>query len=265
MLVTDTRLIRANSIFQRDHHPMRILFVSPQHRESAWLCKAFRESAHSLRCSNTLRDGILTASKESFDAIVLMIVDPSSYSEVTTALPQFESTADGAVIVAVLGPAKSADRIATLRAGADACFTHPYSYIEMHERMQVLHRTATDRNRRDQLPTPLRLDPQTRELVDGHRRLPLTKREYLVLECLLRQFDAPVRHDELLRYAWPEKEDIDLTTVSPLIWRLRRRLKEHLPDVNIATVSCYGYQLTRTSICVQASTQDLRSQFTVNT
>lgn len=265
MLVTDTRLIRANSFFHRDHHYMRILFVSPQHRESAWLCKAFRESAHSLRCANNLRDGILNASKESFDAIVLMILDPSSYSELTTALPQFESSSDGAVIVAVLGAAKSGDRIATLRAGADACFTHPYSYIEMHERMQVLHRTATDRHRRDQLPTPLRLDPLTRELVDGNRRLPLTRREYLVLECLLRRFDVPVRHDELLRYAWPEKDDIDLTTASPLVWRLRRRLKQHLPDVNIATVSCYGYQLTRTPIRVQASAQDLRAQFTANT
>ncbi|MFM0203174.1 winged helix-turn-helix domain-containing protein [Paraburkholderia fungorum] len=131
--------------------------------------------------------------------------------------------------------------------------------------MQVLHRTATDRRQRNHLTTPLRLDPLTRELVDGDRRLPLTKREYLVLECLLRQFDAPVRHDELLRYAWPEKDDIDLTTASPLIWRLRRRLKQHLPDVTIATVSCYGYHLTRTPICVQASAQDLRSQLTANT
>ncbi|MFL9902409.1 winged helix-turn-helix domain-containing protein [Paraburkholderia fungorum] len=244
---------------------MRILLVSLQHSESAWLCKAFRESAHSLRRSNNLRDGILTASKESFDAIVLLTLDPSSYSELTTALPQFESTADGAVIVAVLGAAKSSDRIATLRAGADACFTTPYSYIEMHERMQVLHRTAMVRHRREQPPTPFRLDPLTRKLVDGNLCLPLSRREYLVLECLMRQFDVAVRHDELLRYAWPEKEDIDLSTASPLVWRLRRRLKQHFPDVDIATVSCYGYQLTRTSIDVQASAQDLRSQLAANT
>ena len=93
---------------------------------------------------------------------------------------------------------------------------------------------------------PLRLDPIKRELIDGNRHLPVTKREYLVLECLMRQFDIPVRHDELLRYAWPEKEDIDFSTASPLVWRLRRKLRQHFPDVNIATVSCYGYQLTRT-------------------
>ncbi|WNC94562.1 winged helix-turn-helix domain-containing protein [Paraburkholderia sp. FT54] len=194
-----------------------------------------------------------------------MILDPSSYSELVTALPQFETAAEGAVIVAVLGAAKSSDRIASLRAGADACFTYPYSYIEMHERMQVLHRTTTVRRRRNQLPPPFRLDPLKRELVDGNRRLPLTKREYLVLECLMRQFDVPVRHDELLRYAWPEKDDIDLSTASPLVWRLRRRLKQHLPDINIATVSCYGYQLTRTPICVPASAQDPRSQRAANT
>jgi two-component system OmpR family response regulator len=245
---------------------MRILLVSPPHRESDWLSKALRESAHSLRRSNDLHDGILTASRESFDAIVLMILEPSSYPELTSSLRQFEASANGAVIVVVLGTATSGDRTAMLRAGADACFTQPYSYLEMHERMQVLHRTATVRHQRAQRepqesqPAQLQLDPLKRELVDGHRRLPLTKREYLVLECLMRQFDAPVRHDELLRYAWPEKEDIDLSTASPLVWRLRRKLKQHLPDVNISTVSCYGYQLTRTPVCVRAPVHDRYAQ-----
>jgi DNA-binding response OmpR family regulator len=161
-------------------------------------------------------------------------------------LRQLAAAANGTVIIVVLGPATAGDRVATLRAGADACFTQAFSYIELHERMQILYRTAMARRKRDQLPAPLRLDPLKRELVDGNRHLPVTKREYLVLECLIRQFDVPVRHDELLRYAWPEKEDIDLSTASPLVWRLRRKLKQHFPDVNIATVSSYGYQLTRT-------------------
>jgi two-component system OmpR family response regulator len=225
---------------------MRILLVSRQHRESEWLSKALRESAHSLRHSPDLSDGILDAPRESFDAIVLMVLDRASYPDLPTALRQFTSAANGTVIIVVLGPATAGERIATLRAGADACFTVPYSYIELHERMQILHRTAILRYKRDRLPPPLRLDPLKRELVDGDRHLPVTKREYLILECLIRQFDVPVRHDELLRYAWPEKEDIDLPTVSPLVWRLRRKLKQHFPDVNIATVNCYGYRLTRT-------------------
>jgi two-component system OmpR family response regulator len=225
---------------------MRILLVSPQHRESTWLSKALRESAHSLRHSHDLRDGISAAPKEAFDAIVLMVLDPASYPDLPAALRQFTSAANGTVIIVVLGPATAGDRIATLRAGADACFTLPYSYIELHERMQILHRAALFRHKRDWLPPSLRLDPLKRELVDGNRHLAVTKREYLVLECLMRQFDAPVPHDELLRYAWPEKEDMDLPTASPLVWRLRRKLKQHFPDVNIATVSCYGYQLTMT-------------------
>jgi two-component system OmpR family response regulator len=223
---------------------MRILLVSRQHRESEWLSKALRESAHSVRCSNDLRDGILTAPKESFDAIFLMLLEPSSYPELTIALRQFAAAANGAVIMVVLGPATTRERIATLRAGADACFTQPYSYIELHERLHILHRAAMVRYKRDELPTSLRLDPLKRELVNGNRHLPVTTREYLVLECLMRQFNVPVRHDELLRYAWPEREDIDPLTASPLVWRLRRKLKQHFPDVNIATVSCYGYQLT---------------------
>jgi two-component system OmpR family response regulator len=232
---------------------MRILLVSRQHRESEWLSKALRESAHSLRHSFDLRDGILTVPKESFDAIVLMALDPSSYSELPTALRQFAAAANGTVIIVVLGLATASDRIATLRAGADACFTQPYSYIELHERLQILHRTAMVRRKRDQLPPPLRLDPIKRELIDGNRHLPVTKREYLVLECLMRQFDIPVRHDELLRYAWPEKEDIDFSTASPLVMATSSRghgsIKPRVLNIRcrrpaVHTLACGEYPVT---------------------
>jgi two-component system OmpR family response regulator len=90
---------------------MRMLLVSRQHRESEWLSKALRESAHSVRCFNDLRDGILAAPKESFDAIFLMLLEPSSYPELTTALRQFAAAANRAVIMVVLGLATTRERI----------------------------------------------------------------------------------------------------------------------------------------------------------
>ncbi|MFL9870658.1 winged helix-turn-helix transcriptional regulator [Paraburkholderia megapolitana] len=226
---------------------MRILFVSAPHPESAWLFKALQESAHSLQRADDLRDGAFLAAQEPFDAIVMMSLDPASYAALLDMLPQFAAAAAGAAIVVVLGVASSQQRAQALRAGADACFGQPYSFIEMHERMQALQRTAgVNAGVVSGPPAPgaLALDALTRELTDGTRRLIVTRREYLLLECLMRQVNAPVPRDQLIRYAWPEKDDVDPSSVNLVVSRLRRKLVNELPDVQIETVSRYGYQIT---------------------
>ena len=108
---------------------------------------------------------------------------------------------------------------------ADACFGQPYSLIEMQERMQTLRRAASP------VLTPglairpsLKLDVQTRELVAGECRMALIRREYLLFECLLRDLNSPLPRDQLIRYVWPEKNDVDPSSVNLMVARLRRKL-----------------------------------------
>jgi two-component system, OmpR family, response regulator len=228
---------------------MRILFVAAPHPEAAWLFKALQESAHSLQRADDLRDGVFLAGQEPFDVIVAMSLEPGVYPALMSTLPQLVEAGGGAAIVTVFGQSSAQDRARALRAGADACFGHPYSFIEMHERMQALRRTSVSRAGQDQpaaapAAVTLTLNPLTRELVEGTRRLVVTRREYLLLECLLRQINAPVPRDQLIRYAWPEKDDVDPSSVNLVVSRLRRKLAQLLPEVQIETVSRYGYQIT---------------------
>jgi two-component system OmpR family response regulator len=240
---------------------MRVLFVGPSHPEAAWLFKALQESAHSLQRADDLRDGVFLASQEPFDAIVLMVLEVGSYSSLQGFIGEFAAAGSGAAIVAVLGAATAQDRTKVLRAGADACFCQPYSFIEMHERMAALQRvggggargalggSASASVSASLLPAVggAALDAATRELVCGGRRVAVTRREFLLLECLLRQVNAPVARDQLIRYAWPEKEDVDPSSVNLVVSRLRRKLSEDVPEVRIETVSRFGYQVSVSS------------------
>jgi DNA-binding response OmpR family regulator len=71
----------------------------------------------------------------------------------------------------------------------------------------------------------------------------MTKREYLLIECLLRQVNAPVARDQLIRYAWPDKEDVDPSSVNLVVSRLRRKLELNEFRARVETISRYGYQL----------------------
>lgn len=236
---------------------MRILLISPCHAEGAWLQKALQESAHSLQRAEELRDGLYIAGEEPFDAVIAVALDGAMLPELLGLLPRFAQATSGATIIAVLGIEASAQaRSQLLRAGADACFRYPFSFIEMHERMLALLRTGAAPVTHTTLtahgalpgvesdtPAPL-LDASTREIVEGARRAELTRREYLLVECLLRQPNMPVPRDQMIRYAWPEKDDIDPSTVNLVVSRLRRKLEREAIEVRIETISRYGYQLT---------------------
>jgi two-component system OmpR family response regulator len=226
---------------------MRILLVSSSETETVYLHKAFRESAHSVQVADNLRYALYLASYEEFDAIVISAVGLSLTMALFDALPELAQLPRAPSVIVALASGTAQDRARVLRAGADACFVQPYSFLEMQERMLALHRASAARSSQSaQLPihaSKLKLDPLTRDLVEDTRRVLLTKREYLLIECLLRQANAPVARDQLIRYAWPDKEDVDPASVNLVVSRLRRKLDLNGFRAKVETVSRFGYQL----------------------
>ncbi|EML1596234.1 response regulator transcription factor [Burkholderia cenocepacia] len=223
---------------------MRILLVTSPHPEASWLHKALQESGHSVPRADDLRDGLFLASQEAFDAIVATAFEPGGDVALRAMLPRFVADGGGAALVVLIGDASARERIQMLRAGADACFCAPYSFIELHERLQALQRLAGPRDAGRSIAGVSAVETLARELADGKLRLAVTRREFLLLECLMRHPNAPVPRDQLIRYVWQDKEDVDPSSVNLVVSRLRRKLARHLPDVRIDTVSRYGYQVT---------------------
>jgi two-component system OmpR family response regulator len=222
---------------------MRILLVSTSRADSAYLHKALRESAHSLQVTDDLRDGLFLASQDTFDVILIVVGERGQADTLPALLPDFSALPSSPATILLMGHATPTERARMLRAGADACFVQPYSFIEIQERMAALCRGASQRPCTQEFDDSVRLDSLTHELVEGHRRVAVTKREYLVIECLLRQSSGPVARDQLIRYAWAEADDVDASNVNVVISRLRRKLQQHGFTAHIDTISHFGYKL----------------------
>jgi len=237
---------------------MRILLISPPGAQADYLHRALGESAHSLQTTDDFRDGLYLASNDTFDAVLMVAPDVDTIASAEALLPpllsQFTHLPGSPVIVAVLGSASTADRVRLLRDGVDACFVQPYSFVEMHERMLALHRASPTQSVEHASNAPFRLDAATRELVAGEngaknageKRLPLSPREFLLIECLLRRSNVPVARDYLVRYAWPENDSVDPSNVNHVVTRLRRKFNKHGINAQLETISRFGYQLSHT-------------------
>jgi DNA-binding response OmpR family regulator len=131
------------------------------------------------------------------------------------------------------------DRVAGLALGADDYLPKPFSYAELLARVRAL-------GRRPGRPLPpvleragLTLDVPQRQAHRDGRYLPLSRKEFAVLEVLLRARGAAVSTEELLEQAWDERTDPFTTVVKVTVSKLRAKLGE--PPV-IVTVPG-GYRL----------------------
>ncbi|WP_028228379.1 response regulator transcription factor [Paraburkholderia ferrariae] len=218
---------------------MRVLLCSSSDTERAYLYKALSESLNSVEVADNLYYAVYLASHEPFDTVILCAPGADVNDGLGDALASCARLTDAPAIILALTRATPADCARLLRAGADACFVQPWSILEIQERMLALQRGT----QATAATPPVRLDPLTRDLVEGTRRVSLTTREYLLVECLLRQASAPVAREQLIRYAWPEKGDVEPSSVNLVVSRLRRKFEAHGARTSIETVNRYGYQL----------------------
>ncbi len=132
------------------------------------------------------------------------------------------------------------DKASGFELGADDYLTKPFELREL-----VLRLRALDRRRAHSRPpvreiAGLRLDPFRREVYrDGHY-VPLTRKQFAVLEVLVEAEGGVVGTEELLERAWDENADPFTNAVRITVSGLRKRLGE--PWI-IATVPGVGYRI----------------------
>jgi DNA-binding response OmpR family regulator len=132
------------------------------------------------------------------------------------------------------------ERVAGLGLGADDYLSKPFAYAELVARVQAL-------GRRSQAPLPpvlerygIVLDVPRRQAFRDGRYLLLSRKEYAVLEVLMRAQGTVVSAEDLLEQAWDEHTDPFTTVVRATISKLRAKLG---PPQIITTLPGIGYRL----------------------
>ncbi|MEU9185794.1 response regulator transcription factor [Streptomyces sp. NPDC048484] len=133
------------------------------------------------------------------------------------------------------------DRVAGLGMGADDYLTKPFSHDELLARVLALGRRT-----QPALPPVLehagiRIDTAGRQALRAGQRLALTRKEFAVLETLMRAGGGVVSGEDLIEKVWDENAGYDQNPVRVALSRLRTKLGG--PPV-IETVPGIGYRIS---------------------
>ena len=89
----------------------------------------------------------------------------------------------------------------------------------------------------------LRLDPVSREVHRGDTAVPLTPRQFAMLELLMRHAGEPLSKSAILGHLWDFSYDGDPNIVEVYVRQLRLRIDEPFGRRSLQTVRLVGYRV----------------------
>jgi len=135
------------------------------------------------------------------------------------------------------------DRVAGLDSGADDYLVKPFAFAELLARLRALARRAEPERPVVLEVGDLRLDPATRRVSRGSSEIPLSAKEFALLETFMRRPGEVLSRLTLLEHAWDLAYDNRSNVVDVYVRRLRRKLDEPFGRDSLETVRGAGYRL----------------------
>ena len=220
---------------------MKVLVVEDELKMASLLLRGFRNNGHAADVTRTGEDAVWMAVATHYDAIVLDVMLPG--------IDGFETLAalrrQGRWTPVLMLTARDAveDRIAGLDVGADDYLTKPFSFDEFLARVRALLRRGAAATAPILAVTDLTLDPATREVRRGGRRITLTAREYALLEYFLRNPGRVLTRPMLAEHVWGLDFDPESNIVDVYVGYLRRKIDGPGELKLLHTVRGAGYVL----------------------
>ena len=220
---------------------MRLLLIEDTGDVAEAVARSFalRGDAVDHAATLTEADGFLRA--QPYDVVILDIGLPDG--EGTEVLRALRARGDGTPVLMLTARGAVEDRVAALDLGADDYMVKPFDLRELQARVRALARRGAGGERAGTLSFGrLEFDPAGRELSVAGVPVVLTRREFSLLEILLRNRGRVVPkerlHEHLFSFA---DEEIGMNAVETQIARLRRKIEGG--GVTLHTLRGLGYQL----------------------
>jgi two-component system OmpR family response regulator len=218
---------------------MRILVVEDEKKISSLLLRRLKEEKFEV---DLLEDGNVVAGHAAvhpYDAIVLDIMLPGA-----DGLTVLRRLRDGGIKTPVLllsARGEVSQRVAGLNQGADDYLPKPFAMDELVARVNALLRRASGEKLSFYKVGDLSMNLLSREVFRGQRKVDLTKREFGLLEFLMRTPDQVLTRTQIQEHVWDYHFDPQTNLVDVYIQRVRRKVDDGEPLRLIHTVRGAGY------------------------
>jgi DNA-binding response OmpR family regulator len=179
---------------------------------------------------------------EAYDLVLLDLGLPKG-EEGLTALQHIRERNPDVPVLIVAGNGLADSRVRGLDAGADDYLTKPFSFAELSARIRAVLRRGSRPVQSLFQVEDLELDRVSRTVKRSGQLIPLTPKEFSLLEFLMLQAGRPVSRGSIVEQVWRMRGEMLTNVVDVYIKYIRRKIDGGYSHPLIHTVRGVGYQI----------------------
>ncbi len=221
---------------------MNILIVEDNRDLVQVLTEGFNELEFSVDSAYDGIEGLNKIRNNDYDCVVLDIMLPEmdGYELIGRMREEGKDTP----VIMLTAKDSIEDRVEDLNRGADDYLVKPFDFRELVARVNAVTRRRTEPKRTVLHCGPLMLDPIARECKAEGEMVPLRRREFDILELLMRFENQVFSREKIIGLVWKKEYDGTSNVVDVHVKYLRDKLRPYNLDTVVVTVRGVGYKVT---------------------
>ena len=229
---------------------MRVLLVEDDARIAHFVAKGLREQSYAVDVVGSGKEALYQAAISSYDLVILdvMIPAPDGFA----VCKELRSSGQRMPILMLTARDAVEDRIEGLDRGADDYLTKPFEFRELLARLRALLRRPTSLQPARLVVADLIVDTAGQTVSRGGKTIPMTAKEYALVEFLARNANRVVGRAEIAEHVWDEEFDPFSNLIEVYVNRVRRKIDTGAAKPLLHTRRGAGYVLSLSEASIEA-------------
>jgi len=221
---------------------MKILIVEDDKKIADALKRGFEQKSHVVDVAYDGISGNDFALSENYDVMILDIMLPDIDGMAICNNIRHEGITTPVIMLTARNHID--DVVEGLNTGADDYLTKPFEFDELMARVHALSRRPKNLEDNFLKCCKINMDLVKKEVKVGKNTINLSKKEFSLLEFLLRNKERVVTKEEIIEHVWSFDTEILENTVEVYIAYLRNKIDKPFSTHNIKTVRGFGYRIS---------------------
>ena len=222
---------------------MKVLVIEDEHKIANAIKQGLEQEKYAVDVCYNGDDGLSSVLNDDYDAVILDRMLPGSVDGIAIC-QEIRKEGNHVPILILTAKDQIRDRVAGLDAGADDYLIKPFAFEELLARLRALLRRPQDNIGSTLQVDDLTLDTVTYEVRRADKTITLSRREFSLLEYLMRNKDRVISKDNIIGHVWDFDADILPNTVEVYMGYLRGKIDKPFKGPNLLhTVRGFGYKV----------------------
>lgn len=221
---------------------MKLLLIDKNRELSQVLVEEFEGNGYLVDHSESGEDGLRNALRGNYNCIILDLMLPKMDGFQLIEKIREEGIDIPAMIITTKDSIE--DRVEGFERGADDYLIKPFDFRELLARVKALIRRGSGKKHPLIRCGELTLDPIARECRIEDTLVPLRKREFDILELLMKHENQVFTRERIISHVWQKEYDGTSNVVDVHIKYLRDKLRINNFDRIVVTVRGVGYKVS---------------------